>query len=262
MFGNTTSFGNSRIKDAFETPYAKAAHEWDRRMGLSIVQARGWRRMALAAWGVSAVLAIGLILHTRSKQVATYVVPINELGQPGRITLASDRYQPTALQSGYFVAELVRLSRARSLDPVVTRDAMMKSYHYLAGDGITQMNNLAASDPLLTEMGKGQRVARTVEIANVLQKTPTTFQVRWTEAEYASGLERSRESYTGLFEIKLVPPDTEDKAFNNPLGLFVTNFSWSREFAAPLNHASMESQIDPASATAGSVGPNTPPAQH
>jgi len=228
------SFGNRRLKESFDTPYAKAAQEWDRRMGLSIVQARGWRAMAIAAWAVAVILAIGLVVHARNKQVATYIVPINELGQPGKIMLASESYQPTSMQTGYFLAELVRLSRARSLDPVVTRDGMMKCYHFLAGDAITQMNNLAGNDPLIAEMGKGQRVARSVEIANVLQKSPTTFQVRWTETEFASGMQRSRDTFAGLFETKLVPPTSQDRAFNNPLGLFVTNFSWSKEFTPQL----------------------------
>lgn len=227
---NTTAFGNGRLHETLDTPYAKAAWEWDRRMGLSIVQARGWKAMALAAWAVATVLAVGLVIQARNKQVATYIVPINELGQPGKITLASDAYQPTSVQTGYFLAELVRLSRARSLDPVVTREAMSRSYHFLAGDAITQMNSLAAGDPLIAEMGRGSRVARSVEIANVLQKSPSTYQVRWTETEFASGMQRSRETYTGLFETKLVPPSTESKAFNNPLGLYVTSFSWSREF--------------------------------
>ena len=110
---------------------------------------------------------------------------------------------------------------------------MTKAYRFLAGDAIGQMNQLASGDTLLTEMGRGGRVARSVEIASVLQKSTTTFQVRWIEAEFANGLQRSREAYTGLFEVKLVPPTNEADAFNNPLGLFVTNFSWSREYASP-----------------------------
>lgn len=255
-FGNATnSYGNGRIKESFDTPYARAAQEWDRRMGQSVVQARGWRWVALASLLTSAVLAVGLVVQARNKQVVTYVVPINELGQPGKITLANNAYQPTATQSGYFVAELVKMSRARSLDPVVTRDAMTKAYRYLAGDAIPQMNALAGSDPLLAEMGRGQRVARSVEIASVLQRSATTFQVRWVEAEFASGLQRSREAFTGLFEIKLVPPTNEADAFNNPLGLFVTNFSWSREFASTPTPASPDASAVPAS---GQPAPRKP----
>lgn len=238
-FGSSTnSYGNTRLKEAFDTPYAKAAQEWDRRMGQSVVQARGWRAVAIVSLLTASVMAVGLVIQSRNKQVVTYVVPINELGQPGKLTLASAAYQPTATQSGYFVAELVKLSRARSLDPVVTRDAMTKVYRFLAGDGIGQMNQFASNDPLLAEMGRGQRVARSVEVSSVLQKSATTFQVRWIETEFANGMQRSRDAFTGLFEIKLVPPKTESDAFNNPLGLFVTSFSWAREFTpvpAPTN---------------------------
>lgn len=237
-FGSSTSsFGSGRLKETFDTPYAKAAQEWDRRMGLSVMQAKGWRRMALAAWAVAAVLAVGLVIQSRNKQVVTYVVPINELGQPGKIQAASSAYQPTVTQTGYFVAELVKIARARSLDPVVTRDGVMKAYNFLAGDAISQMNGYAAGDTALAEMGRGQRIARSIEIANVLQKSPTTYQVRWTEAEFVNGISKSHDTYSGLFETKLVPPTTEDQAFKNPLGLYVTNFSWAKEYTAAVTPA-------------------------
>ena len=40
-----------------------------------------------------------------------------------------------------------------------------------------------------------------------------------------------REEYTGLFQVKLIPPRDESDSFKNPIGVYVTNFTWSREFS-------------------------------
>ena len=73
--------------------------------------------------------------------------------------------------------------------------------------------------------GLARRFSRHTAAAASLMIKPDRFS--------SNGLQRSREAYTGLFEVKLVPPTNEADAFNNPLGLFVTNFSWSREYASP-----------------------------
>jgi type IV secretion system protein VirB5 len=73
--------------------------------------------------------------------------------------------------------------------------------------------------------------ARTVEIKNILQKSDGTYQVRWTETTYSNGIRRSKEDFTGLFQVKLIPARDEADTFKNPIGVYITNFTWSREFA-------------------------------
>jgi hypothetical protein len=48
-----------------------------------------------------------------------------------------------------------------------------------------------------------------VEISSILQKANDTYQVRWVETTYSNGMRRSREEYTGLFQVKLMPPRDE-----------------------------------------------------
>jgi type IV secretion system protein VirB5 len=234
-FGRRTSSYGTTATTPIETPYTLAAREWDSRIGSARVQARNWRYLAFAATAGMLLLAVGLIHLADKKQVATYVVEVDDLGRPGRITLASDAYQPTAAQSGYFVGELVRLVRERPLDPVVLRKQWSKAYGFLAGDAIPAMNQYAASDTGMDALGN--RLARTVEISSILQRSKDSYQVRWTETTYANGARRSTEQYTGLFTVALSPPKTEEEAFRNPLGLYVTSFTWSREFSAAVQNA-------------------------
>ena len=53
-------------------------------------------------------------------------------------------------------------------------------------------------------------------------------------ATFRHGLEKRSVRYTGLFEIKLIPPHNAHAVFNNPLGVYITSFTWSRDFDAPV----------------------------
>lgn len=227
---STSSYGNGNPVQP-ETPYSRAARAWDERIGTARVQARNWRYMAFASIAGMLLFGVGLVHLAGKKQVATYVVEVDQFGMPGRITLASQPYRPEAAQTGYFVAELVRLVRERPIDPVVLRRQWTKAYQFIAGEAVGTMNQYAASDSGLDAIGN--RIARTVEVSNVLEKGPNSYQVRWVETTYANGIRRGQEQWTGLFQVALIPPENEEDAFRNPLGMYVTNFNWSREFAAP-----------------------------
>jgi type IV secretion system protein VirB5 len=121
--------------------------------------------------------------------------------------------------------------RERPLDPVVMRQQWTKAYQFLAGQAVSSMNEFAATDTGLKSLPGQGAVARTVEISSILQKSNDSYQVRWVETAYSDGSRRSREDYTGLFQVKLMPPRDEADAFKNPIGVYIINFTWSREFS-------------------------------
>lgn len=240
----TTSFGK---KPAVETvsPYDRAKSEWDRRIGTARAQAFHWRLIALLS--VSGMIALGLALGAVSahKEVRAYIVEVDRFGTPARTSLLGPEYDPKPAQVGYFLARLVRLVRARPLDPVVIRDHWKTAYAFLAGDAVHTMNAYAKSDPPLRTV-EGQRLTRVVEISNVLQKSPRTYQVRWREIDYIGGVPQTPEHRTALFQIDFRPPRDEADVFNNPLGIYVVSFSWSREFTGPVASDALDPSSKPA----------------
>jgi type IV secretion system protein VirB5 len=228
---STTSYGKRSSGDTPANPYARSAAAWDERIGSARVQATNWRYIAFASIALALISTIGVVVIGIKKQVATYIVEVDKAGMPGRISLASETFQPAAAQVGYFIGEVVRLVRERPLDPVVMRQQWTKAYQFLAGPAVNGMNEYAAADSGLRNVPGEGATARTVEIKNILQKSDGTYQVRWTETTYANGIRRSKEDFTGLFQIKLIPPRDEADTFKNPIGVYITNFTWSREFA-------------------------------
>ena len=234
-FPNTnSSYGRSAGSPDTLNPYARAAAAWDERIGSSRVQARNWRIIAFATLMLALISTTGAVFLGVKKQVATYVVEVDKSGMPGRITLVSEPYRPDTAQVGYFVGEIVRLVRDRPLDPVVMRQQWTRAYQFLAGQAVNAMNEYAANDTGLRSLPGQGATARTVEIGSVLQKSEGTFQVRWVETSYSGGMRRTREDYTGLFQIKIMHPRDEADTFKNPIGVYITNFTWGREFSGPV----------------------------
>jgi type IV secretion system protein TrbF len=208
------------------SPYQRAAQEWDNRIGSAVVQARNWRLAAFGAIGLAALSLGGFIYQSSNTNIATYVVPIDKYGRPGRIELAGSTYTPSTAETGYFLADWVKLTRSKSIDPIVIRDNWTGAYRFVAGPAIGLLNDYAKSHDPFANAGSQ---AVNVEIVSVLARSPNTYQVQWRETTYDQGGSSVTENWTGLFTAKINPPKNEAELRANPLGIFITSFQWSRE---------------------------------
>ena len=209
-----------------ESPYQRAGQEWDRRIGAPVIQARNWRLMAFAGSVVAALAVGGLIYQGATRTIATYVVPIDTYGRPGRIELAGRAYTPTSAEIGYFLADWVTRTRSKSIDPIVIRDNWTSAYHFVVGSAIGQLNDFAKTHDPFANAGSQ---AVSVEVVSVLARSPATYQVQWRETTFDQGATTSTVNWTGLFTTKIQPPKNEAELRANPLGVYVTAFQWSRE---------------------------------
>ncbi len=66
--------------------------------------------------------------------------------------------------------------------------------------------------------------------AAIVKMSDKTYQIRWTEDIYSKeGAPTATYRMTGLITIDFSQPSTEKEMMNNPLGLYVSDFSWSKE---------------------------------
>jgi type IV secretion system protein VirB5 len=229
MKTSTASYGVNRTPVPLDTGYAAAAEAWDRRMGLAARNAKLWRATALCLAVTTTALAAGLAYAANQRQVEVYVAEVD--AQQARtigVELAGRGYTPDANAKAYFVADLIRKSRSRILDPVAQNNRLREVYAFLAGPAEQRMNEYMASDP--PSGGDGRPNAREVEIGTVLQQGEDVYQVRWTERTYANGRLQEEAAYSGIFEVTLTPPTDKRAILTNPLGLYVTDINWGRDF--------------------------------
>ena len=129
---------------------------------------------------------------------------------------------------------------------------MDHGYHFLAGAAVNAMNEYAATDGGVRPTPGQGPTARTVEITSILQRSARHLPGPLGRDDLRRRLRRSRESYAGLFGVRLIPPRDEADAFRNPIGAYVTSFTWSREFAGAVNR----DEANPA--RPADAGPTTP----
>ena len=209
-----------------ESPYQRAAQEWDNRIGSAVAQAKNWRLAAFCSLGLAALSLGGFIYQASNTNIATFVVPIDKYGRPGRIEIAGQSYKPSTAETGYFLADWVTRTRSKSIDAIVIRDNWTAAYRFVAGSAIGQLNDYAKTHDPFANAG-AQAVS--VEIVSVLARSPSTYQVQWRETTFDQGATRATENWTGLFTAKINAPKNEAELRANPLGIYITSFQWSRE---------------------------------
>lgn len=218
-----TAFGQSSPP---ETPFQRAQQEWDDRIGSARVQAASWRYAAFASMAVALVAVGGAVKLANDHHIATYVVPVNEYGRPGRIQLAGQAYQPTPAETGYFLADWVRYVRARSLDPVVNVDNLRRAYNFVADSAGGEMADLGKA--AMTAMKTDSGTAIAVDVKTVIQRSPTSYEIHWAETAFKDGIAKTTH-WTALFTTKVIPPHDEAQLRANPLGVFISDFRISQE---------------------------------
>jgi len=213
-----------------ETPYLRAAQQWDYRIGDARAQARNWRLMAFSSIVIAGIFAIGFTYEATRIKVAAYYVPVDEIGRPGHVELVGNVYTPSSAAIIYFLSDWTRTMFAKPTDPIVAREDLLKDFSVLRGNAATSMNQWASANDPMKDLG---HVARTVAINAVLQRSGQSWQVDWTESTFTDGSKSNDVKYTGLFTVETVPPTNQSELLANPLGLHITAINWSREGVSP-----------------------------
>ena len=211
-----------------DTPYMRAQQAWDRRMGAAVQAAVTWRWVALCLGVLAVTLAFGMTLIALQKRTFVHVVEVSPQGAVLSVRPAGGDYTPTDAQVSYFLGHFVKLIRGVPTDGVVLRENWLEAYRFLTPQAAQRLNEVAREEDPFSLLGT---TARTAVITSIVQRSAETWQVSWIEATHgANGGARS--TYTGLFTIRFERPRSSDALARNPLGLFITEFSFSPEAPA------------------------------
>jgi type IV secretion system protein VirB5 len=233
---NTDYVEGGRRKGENENPYLSARRTWNHLMDSSRVSRQNWMLTTLFSLLV-ALAAVGGMIHIGSQsKFIPYVVQVDSLGQVAAAAPA-DRAIPAdprilRATAAAFISDL----RLVTPDIALQRKAVFRSYaHLSAKDPATAkanewLNGSEESSPFK----RAEKEMVSTELHSVLQQTADTWQIDWTETV------RNRQGVgvgkpyrmRALVTLYTVPPtkDTkEEQLLDNPLGIFVRDFSWSKQ---------------------------------
>jgi type IV secretion system protein TrbF len=214
---------------AVHNPYLAARKEWDERYGDLITRARNWR----AAFFVTAAIAFlavgGMIVISKQARIVPYVVAVDSLGRTvasgpaEQATVADDRLKRAALNS--WIADW----RLVSMDGIAQRKAIDRTYAMIAAGSPAQVSisEYFRNDPPHERAAK-QTVD--VEVKAIFPSSEKTYEVEWVETtrSLAGTVIGEPQRWKGAFTLVVNPPTDEALARINPLGIYITQASWSR----------------------------------
>lgn len=209
-----------------DTPYHRAQQEWDARMGSAVLSARSWRNIAFVCAGLSGLLAASLTMVALQKRTFVYVAQSADDGQITQVRALNGNWTPTEAQVAYHLGRFVRLVRALPTDGVVLRQNWLEAYKFLTPKAAAHLSEIARADDPFASLGL---VGRTVQIRSIIARSDKSWEVRWVENATDALRPLDGEIYSGVFSVTVQPPKSQAEVADNPLGLLISDFSWSRE---------------------------------
>lgn len=209
-----------------ETPYQRAAQVWDDRMGSARVQAKNWRLTALVALGLCAALSAAYVWRSTQSMVTPYVIELDSSGEVRTVSATVANYEPTDAQIAYQLAGFIKNVRSVSIDPIVVRENWLEAYNYTTDKASLTLNDYARDNDPFSDVGKR---SVSIDIASIVRSSDDSFDVRWRETTYLSGVQQGQDTYTAVLSIIIDLPRDEATLHRNPLGVYVHGINWSRD---------------------------------
>jgi type IV secretory pathway TrbF-like protein len=209
-------------------PYLRAREEF---MSTYADLAKGKRNWQLCAFGLLVLLGAVLAAYLRlasTSRITPYIVEVDRLGQPAVFGPAETlRPKDTRLYI-YTLSSFIRNLRTVSSDADTQRELLFAGYAYAAGAARATLDEYfvhPAHDPRVL----GRSMTRQVDITSVLSVPKTkTWKVSWRETERPRLAGPVRiVAWEAYLTIALNPPTSTEGLLKNPLGLYITDLSWS-----------------------------------
>lgn len=216
------------ISETHYNPYLAARHEWDERYGDLISRTKNWRATALVSGLIALVATSGVVWLSARSRVVPFVVLMDSLGRPlasgmaDQASVGDDRLKRAELLAWVENLRLV------TTDAVAQRKAVDRVYAHIASGSHAQtfISEYYRSDP---PFKRAQTDTVAVEVKSVLPTSDRTYEVEWIETSRdLYGTVKSTDHWKGSFTVSVSPPTDERQARINPLGLYVTQASWSK----------------------------------
>lgn len=215
-----------------EERLARGRAHYARELGLG----RGLVRALAATTVLSTLAAIcagsWALVVTRAAEgrIERYVVFLDDAGSPVRVELTADRWQPLEGIWADCAARWVRNLRARPQDIPTLEFQRQQVIQVASREVFSSLREwMLRADQ---DMGRSAVDVELVAI-NVVGSDghQATVLVRWRERERRAGMVGDWQPMSGTVSLVLDPPRVKKELERNPTGIYVVDFSFSKEAA-------------------------------
>jgi type IV secretion system protein VirB5 len=216
-------------------PYLAARRSWNEHVGALVTQRQTWQFIGIFSLLITLVAVAGLIQIGSQSRFIPYVVQVDKLGQTitaGPVS-ASHKADPRILHAA--LSEWIACARMVTPDVALQRKCVFKTYSMLAPNdpSTPKMNEWLNGNPESSPFKRATRELVSVEIKTALAQTPDTWQVEWVETTRdrqgtLTGAPVNWRALVTTYTAEVTAEITDEQLRNNPLSIYVRDFSWSR----------------------------------
>lgn len=217
------------------SPYLSARRTWNHHVGTVVAQRQMWQIVAILALLI-ALAAIGGLIHFASRSTnLVYVVEVDKHGQAITVGPVQSSAKADARIIHAAVADFIGCARLVTLDVALQRKCVFRVYSMLSpNDPATpKMNEHLNGTEDASPFRRAANELVNTEIKTVIPQTPATWQVEWVEStrDRQGTLKSQPVTWRALvttYTADVGPQTTDDQLRNNPLGIYVRDYSWAR----------------------------------
>lgn len=218
-----------------ENPYLAARRTWNDHVGSVVAQRQTWQVIGILSLLI-ALAAVGGMIHIGSQsKFIPYVVEVDKHGQTvaaGPLTAAA-KADPRVVHAS--VAEFIGDARLVTPDVALQRRAVFRAYAKLSPNdpATAKMNEWMNGHAEASPFKRAETEMVSVEIKTVLPQSPDTWQVDWVETSRdrqgtVKGAPVTMRALVTVYTAEVSSQTTDEQLRNNPMSVFVRDFSWSR----------------------------------
>lgn len=143
----------------------------------------------------------------------------------------SRNYKPSESVYKYFLGQFIKKSREIPLDPIVYKEHISMAYAFLTRDAGMKFQSCMKDEKIEERFGH-----ETVQV-NITSILPLngghSYQIRWNEEKFIIGSgEKIITPYSAVFTVQMIETDDAEQLKVNPLGLYISDFNWSKDASA------------------------------
>lgn len=211
-------------------PTEQAALIWAGRDGHYIIQNHNLRRIIVGLLIAQVMTTGGLVYQSLKSTVEPYVLEVDHTtGAVKNVGMvATEKYQPQEASVKYFLRQFIMDTREVELDPISYKKRRVRAYSFCTENSLAKLNAEIQSENKNADFGK-----KTVQV-NIDSILPieggSSYTVRWTEEEFFIGSgQKKTVAMSGVFTVALVQPKDAETIKTNPLGIYFSDFNWSKD---------------------------------
>jgi type IV secretion system protein TrbF len=229
--------GAGAADKSIANPYLNAQRTWNSHVGSLIASRTIWQVVGIVSLLIVLASVGGMVYIGSKSKFIPYVVEVDKLGAAvaaGPVETISPVDQRIVRVA---VSDFVTNARLVTPDIALQRKAVLQVYSMLHG-GTPASNKMTAflnGSPDKNPFKRAATETVNADIVSIIPQTANTWQVDWTETvrERKSGATIGRPYRMRALVTVTVRPDisgaSEDQMRMNPLGIYVSDYAWSKQ---------------------------------